>query len=127
MAETRDPIGPSSTAQTLEMDSQVPIRATPPHNTAEKEAATGAGKEHYGDEVPVGDLGTKDEKHAVLSIGSSDDELEVFDPFVPFPHDPGVPEENNILRIRSIVLGCILGALVNASNVYLGESLEKTS
>jgi hypothetical protein len=46
---------------------------------------------------------------------------EVFDPFVPFPHDPGVVEGENILRARSIVLGVICGSLVNASNIYLGK------
>lgn len=45
-------------------------------------------------------------------------EEEVFDPFVPFP-ESGV-EEGRILSIRAIIVGCILGGLVNASNVYLG-------
>ena len=44
------------------------------------------------------------------------------DPYVPFPIDPGVPEEKKILRTRSIVLGLICGCLVNASNVYLGTT-----
>ncbi|KAI9755230.1 MAG: Cu-binding protein [Chaenotheca gracillima] len=67
-----------------------------------------------------------DEKHlevkenAAISVDDEEEEPSVPDPFVPFPHDPGVPEETHILRVRSIVLGLICGALVNASNVYLG-------
>lgn len=56
----------------------------------------------------------------VLSDDRSEQSPAVLDPFIPFPQDPGVPEEGNILRIRSLVLGSICGALVNASNVYLG-------
>ncbi|KAA8914602.1 OPT oligopeptide transporter protein-domain-containing protein [Sphaerosporella brunnea] len=44
------------------------------------------------------------------------------DPFVPFPIDPDVPEETHrqILTVRAVMVGCILGGFVNASNVYLG-------
>ncbi|KAF3909969.1 hypothetical protein ABW20_dc0107357 [Dactylellina cionopaga] len=58
-----------------------------------------------------------------LDIGSekgSSDEIEVLDPYTPFPIDPSQQEEGNILTIRAVVLGCALGALVNASNLYLG-------
>lgn len=46
------------------------------------------------------------------------------DPFIPLPDDDSIPEETNsqILTIRAVVVGCVLGALVNASNVYLGKS-----
>jgi len=67
---------------------------------------------------------TKDEK---IITEDSDDakegvlELES-DPFAPFPDDPNIPEETNsqIFSIRANLVGCILGGLVNASNVYLG-------
>jgi hypothetical protein len=51
------------------------------------------------------------------------DEVET-DPFVPFPVDPNAPVEprDRILTVRAVVVGCILGGLVNASNVYLGTS-----
>ncbi|KAK6330475.1 hypothetical protein TWF696_003366 [Orbilia brochopaga] len=42
------------------------------------------------------------------------------DIYAPFPIDEGAREEGNILTVRAVVVGCILGALVNASNVYLG-------
>jgi hypothetical protein len=44
------------------------------------------------------------------------------DPFLPFPEDPDMPAETHsqILTVRAVVVGCILGGLVNASNVYLG-------
>ena len=42
----------------------------------------------------------------------------VVDPFVPYDD---LPDENkNILTVRAMIVGCICGALVNASNVYLG-------
>lgn len=40
------------------------------------------------------------------------------DPFVPFDDLPD--ERQRILTVRAMIVGCICGALVNASNVYLG-------
>ncbi|KAL0261827.1 hypothetical protein SLS55_003259 [Diplodia seriata] len=40
------------------------------------------------------------------------------DPFVPFDDLP--EERSRVLTIRAVIVGCICGALVNASNVYLG-------
>jgi hypothetical protein len=44
------------------------------------------------------------------------------DPFIPFEDEPGIPLETHaqILRVRAVLVGCCLGGLVNASNVYLG-------
>ena len=42
----------------------------------------------------------------------------VVDPFVPFDDLP--EERQRILTIRAMLVGCICGALVNASNLYLG-------
>jgi len=42
------------------------------------------------------------------------------DPYTPFPLDPLQPVETRILTVRAVVVGCMLGALVNASNLYLG-------
>ncbi|KAF8470055.1 OPT oligopeptide transporter protein-domain-containing protein [Kalaharituber pfeilii] len=42
------------------------------------------------------------------------------DPFEPFPIDSHLPEETTVLTFRALFIGCLLGALVNASNVYLG-------
>jgi hypothetical protein len=38
----------------------------------------------------------------------------------PFPIDPNAPVEENQLTIRALVVGCLLGAIIAASNVYLG-------
>ncbi|KAH0536448.1 hypothetical protein FGG08_006688 [Glutinoglossum americanum] len=62
----------------------------------------------------------RDKEKSGLTVTGLGEAGEVFDPYVPFPHDPGVVEGENILRIRSILLGLICGALVNASNIYLG-------
>jgi hypothetical protein len=43
------------------------------------------------------------------------------DMFKPFPLLEGVPIEENPLTLRAVLIGIILGSLVNASNVYLGE------
>ncbi|RPB05497.1 OPT superfamily oligopeptide transporter [Choiromyces venosus 120613-1] len=66
-----------------------------------------------------------DEKHgAKYEIDSTDSIASEphWDPFTPFPIVEGAPEEPNsrILTTRAVVVGCILGGLVNASNVYLG-------
>lgn len=38
----------------------------------------------------------------------------------PFPVDPNAPIEEHQLTIRALVVGCALGAVVGASNIYLG-------
>ncbi|TRM63530.1 OPT oligopeptide transporter protein-domain-containing protein [Schizophyllum amplum] len=38
----------------------------------------------------------------------------------PFPIDPSMPEETHQLTFRAIFVGCCLGAVVGASNIYLG-------
>lgn len=71
---------------------------------------------HAAEHVPY------DEKADIKDEAESiDDEIES-DPFVPFPVDPKAPVEpyDRILTFRAIAVGCILGGLVNASNVYLG-------
>ncbi|GKT40533.1 metal-nicotianamine transporter YSL2 [Colletotrichum spaethianum] len=52
------------------------------------------------------------------SEASGDDEIT--DLFVPFPEVKGLEPEGNPLTVRAVVVGIILGSLVNASNVYLG-------
>ncbi|KAK8136995.1 OPT oligopeptide transporter protein-domain-containing protein [Apiospora sp. TS-2023a] len=44
----------------------------------------------------------------------------IVDLYKPLPRLVGVPEEENPLTVRAVVVGIILGSLVNASNVYLG-------
>lgn len=48
------------------------------------------------------------------------------DLFSPLPPLEGVAEEPNPLTIRALVVGIILGSLVNASNVYLGKPSRPT-
>ncbi|KAL7273709.1 hypothetical protein RUND412_003416 [Rhizina undulata] len=46
---------------------------------------------------------------------------EISDPYIPLPELEGVEEEHSqILTARAVITGCVLGSLVNASNVYLG-------
>lgn len=44
----------------------------------------------------------------------------ITDLFVSFPPVKGVAEEKNPLTARAVIVGIVLGSLVNASNVYLG-------
>lgn len=43
------------------------------------------------------------------------------DLYRPLYMDPAIPHEPNPLTVRAVVVGCILGSLVCASNLYLGE------
>lgn len=53
-------------------------------------------------------------------VDLSDLEEDIHDIFKPFPLLKGVALEENPLTIRAVLIGIILGSLVNASNVYLG-------
>lgn len=46
------------------------------------------------------------------------------DLYRPLVMDPNIPHEENILTVRAVVVGCMLGSLVNASNLYLGKSSQ---
>ncbi|KAI3320458.1 OPT superfamily oligopeptide transporter [Xylariaceae sp. AK1471] len=45
---------------------------------------------------------------------------EELDLYVPLKMDPSIPHESNPLTVRAVIVGILLGALVNASNLYLG-------
>ncbi|KAF8652395.1 hypothetical protein AX16_004423 [Volvariella volvacea WC 439] len=65
-----------------------------------------------------------DEKKRIESEGSHEDEvLETFDDHdvtKPFPVSPWDVEETHQLTFRAVFVGCVLGAVVGASNIYLG-------
>lgn len=48
-------------------------------------------------------------------------EVEEEDLYAPLKMSDAVPHEENPLTIRALVVGIILGCLVSASNLYLGE------
>lgn len=60
------------------------------------------------------------ESHSLKDELLQDEELDLFKPF---PIDDSHPVEEHILTIRSLVTGICLGALVNASNLYLGRHI----
>ncbi|KAI7714845.1 oligopeptide transporter [Hortaea werneckii] len=114
-------------------NSRVPKEPT----TNEKEVTAGDGSEPFahpmamavpnmGGEVVVNThIDPKAPFDETVSIHSLKDDADsetedITDTFVPFPTLKGVPEEPNPLSTRSVVVGIILGSLVNASNVYLG-------
>lgn len=52
---------------------------------------------------------------------------EIVDLYQPLPDIEGLPEEGNPLTVRAIVVGILLGSLVNASNIYLGRLLSPSA
>ncbi|KAI1865048.1 uncharacterized protein JN550_008594 [Neoarthrinium moseri] len=63
--------------------------------------------------VPDLELPIEDEKFDNVIRG-------VVDLYQPLPPVEDAPEEQNPLTIRALVVGIVLGSLVNASNIYLG-------
>lgn len=69
----------------------------------------------------TGDL--KENRVSIEKVGTGTDvEEEEDDLYRPLLMDPSIPHEENPLTIRAVVIGCILGSLVCASNLYLGKS-----
>jgi hypothetical protein len=66
----------------------------------------------YDEKEPHFDMDLKSE------ADSEDDRI--IDLFSSFPPAKGVEHEPNPLTARAVIVGIILGSLVNASNVYLG-------
>lgn len=66
----------------------------------------------YDEKSPHSDVDLKSETDA------EDDRIT--DLFTSFPMPKGIEPEPNPLTVRAVVVGIILGSLVNASNVYLG-------
>lgn len=60
-----------------------------------------------------------------IKIDIVEGEEEEIDLYKPFVMDPAIPYEPNPLTVRAVVTGCVLGVLVNASNLYLGEFLPR--
>ncbi|AEO69806.1 858e2628-2234-4ac8-b6d4-9dfb78f5fb95 [Thermothielavioides terrestris] len=56
----------------------------------------------------------------VEKAGTETEVEEEEDLYRPLAMDPAIPYEENPLTIRAVVVGCVLGSLVCASNLYLG-------
>lgn len=65
------------------------------------------------------------EKEPSVDVKSdvSEGDPPITDLFSSFPPIKGVEHEENPLTIRAVLVGVLLGSLVNASNVYLGTFL----
>ncbi|KAG8955125.1 hypothetical protein FRC04_009582 [Tulasnella sp. 424] len=79
-------------------------------------------KKSYSDGFSDEKAGHDDEKGPVSHNRETDHEEEMEHYIVgdPFPVDPNAPIEEHQLTIRALVVGCALGAVVGASNIYLG-------
>lgn len=64
--------------------------------------------------------------HEASHLADSEGDQFVTDLYKPFPPDPSLPFEKQPLTIRAILVGWCLGAVVNASNVYLGLKIGST-
>lgn len=88
----------------------------------EKDQVASAGRD---DSVYSRGARGNEKDHTTIDIqdGTSEFEPPIVDPYVPLPDDPrpeATEDEDNILRIRAIFVGAILGGVVNAANLYLG-------
>lgn len=61
-----------------------------------------------------------DDKYDDVKVDEKELEEEL-DLYVPLKMDPNLPYEANPLTVRAVIVGIALGALVNASNLYLGR------
>lgn len=71
-------------------------------------------EEVYPNEKKEASFNYEDEKSDV------EEEEGMLDNLFPFPPLKGVPDEEQQLSIRALVIGILLGAVVSASNIYLG-------
>ncbi|EIW63154.1 OPT oligopeptide transporter [Trametes versicolor FP-101664 SS1] len=67
----------------------------------------------------VSSLGSSNEKERIV-VEEDEYEMEKPDISRPFPRDPDEMVETHQLTIRAVFVGCCLGAVVGASNIYLG-------
>ena len=65
-----------------------------------------------------------DLKDDVFKTSDAGEEIEEEDLYLPLKMYADIPHEENPLTIRAVVVGVILGSLVSASNLYLGEQLR---
>ncbi|KAK3987658.1 putative transporter [Cladorrhinum sp. PSN332] len=86
--------------------------------------ASAGGIRPFAEPLPPYDDGPGDIKKEVTVADSekehSEDEVVEEDLYRPLLMPDGIPHEENPLTIRAVVVGCLLGSLVAASNLYLG-------
>jgi hypothetical protein len=74
--------------------------------------------------INIGEFSTNPRPRGEHDQNSLKDELlteEGLDLYSPFPINEDIPVEEHILTIRAVFTGVVLGCLVNASNLYLGN------
>jgi hypothetical protein len=82
----------------------------------------------FDEETPAKDVSEstlpQDADEKSLAQGQS----EAIDLYVPLPEDGyAQPENSRVLTIRAVGVGCLLGSMVNASNLYLGKQASRTT
>jgi hypothetical protein len=75
-------------------------------------------------QLPHKDVYPQDKKEDYINFEDEklyeEEDGEMLDNLFPFPPLKGVPDEEQQLSIRALVIGIMLGAVVSASNIYLG-------
>lgn len=78
------------------------------------------------EELPLTGHDPSEARAALDESASSGTDTFAPDPFVPF-EDVGMDSRYNIITLRVVLVGCLCGILVNASNIYLGLKTGWTS
>jgi hypothetical protein len=67
----------------------------------------------------------------IASVSGSSEGLELHVQSIntddPFPESPDAPIEDQQLTVRAVLVGCILGGIIAASNIYLGLKVSYPS
>lgn len=75
-------------------------------------------------QLPHEDVSPQDKKEDYVNFEDEktdeEEEVEMLDNLFPFPPLKGIPDEEQQLSVRALVIGIMLGAVVSASNIYLG-------
>jgi len=56
----------------------------------------------------------------IISYDSEEPQAQFINTDDPFPESPDAPIEEQQLTVRAVLVGCMLGGIIAASNIYLG-------
>lgn len=56
----------------------------------------------------------------IISYDSEEPQAQFINTDEPFPESPDAPIEEQQLTVRAVLVGCLLGGIIAASNIYLG-------
>ena len=108
----------------MDADTTIPARDPKFAPIGNYEKTTETVADHLGAASGAGPAVTNEKRAESIDVDlkseTTEGEEPIVDLFANFPPLKGVIDEPNPLTIRAVVVGILLGSLVNASNVYLG-------